>query len=129
MMRHERQADESARERKEQLEISGVRRIAECHVDAIVAPRDLHLMRRGIWIAELGGAVDLQAEAAGRSLPIAIAEVAEAPRIARPVEQLRDLSVIFRVSPGLIGKTRARMSPCPASSISAGSRFWRTIAS
>ena len=88
-MRHERQADESARERKEQLEISGVGRIAECHFDAIVAPRDLHLMRRGIRIAELGGAVDLQAEAAGRSLPIAIAEVAEAPRIARPIEQLR----------------------------------------
>ena len=90
-MRHERQADEPARERKEQLEVSRIRRIRECYFDAVVATRDLHLMRRGIRIAELGGAVDLQPEAAGRSLPVAIAEVAEAPRIARPVEQLRVL--------------------------------------
>ncbi len=85
----ERQPDESAGERKEQLEVSRVRRISECDFDAAVAPCDLYLMGRRVGIAELRRAVDLQPEAAWRTLAVAIAEIAEVPRIARPVEQLR----------------------------------------
>src|SRR5512145_2051704 len=45
-------------------------------------------MRGRERIAETRGAIDLQAEAARRGLPVAIAEVAEAPGIAGAVEQL-----------------------------------------
>src|SRR4051794_18984466 len=98
-MRHQRQADQAAREREQELEIAGGCPIGERHFEAVVAPRALDPMRWGIGITEARGAVDFQAEAARGVLTIAIAQIPEAPRITGTVQQLRVLQRDFASFP------------------------------
>ena len=45
MMRHERETDQSPRQRQQQLEVTAGRPVGKRHLEAIVAPRNLNLMR------------------------------------------------------------------------------------
>src|SRR6185312_7892949 len=98
-------------ERHEQLEIAARRSVRECDFEAIVAPRDLHLMRRRVRITEAGGTIDLHVETARRVLTTLVADVAEAPGVAGAVEQLRVLEGDLASLPGTNGEhTRANQS-------------------
>jgi len=96
VMGNQRQANQSAGEGQQQLEVATCGVVAEAHVEAVALARDLHLMRRRIRIAEARRAVDFQPEGARGVLTVAVAEVAEAPGIAGAIEELgvfqRDLA-------------------------------------
>src|SRR5439155_4088249 len=91
MVWQQRQTDQAACERQQQLEVSPSGSIRERHLETIVAAGDLNLVSRRVGIAETRGTVDLHPEAARRTPTIAIAEVAEPPRVPRALEYLRVL--------------------------------------
>src|SRR5207245_4587453 len=86
MVRQQRQANQAACERQQQLEVSGGGSIRERQLETIVAACDLNLVGRRVGIAETRGTVDFHTEAARRTPTLAIAEVAEPPRVPRAVE-------------------------------------------
>ena len=92
MMRHEREANQPARQRQQELEVaSGCASLRERHLEAIVAARDLDLMRGRIRIAEARSTIDFETKTARGGLPITVPQVVEPPGIAGAVEQLRVL--------------------------------------
>src|SRR5256714_12037344 len=101
MLGDEGHADETARERQQQLEVAAGGAVAECDFEAPGAARHLYLMRRRVGISEARRAVDLHAETARCALPAAIADVPQPPRVAGAVHQLRvferDLARLPRV--------------------------------
>src|SRR2546428_9981971 len=101
MMRHEREPNQPAGQRQEELEVTSRRAsFAERHLEAVIGTRELDLMRGRVGIAEARRTVDFQPEAARGGLTIAIAQIAEPPRAAGPVEELwgfqRDLPALAR---------------------------------
>src|SRR2546422_4052920 len=101
MMRHEREPTQPRGQRREELEVTSRRAsFAERHLEAVIVTRELDLMRGRVGIAEARRTVDFQPEAARGGLTIAIAQIAEPPRVAGAVEELcvfqRDLTALAR---------------------------------
>src|SRR2546427_50318 len=105
MMRHERESNQPARQRQQELEVaSGCAALRERHLEVIVAACDLDLMRGRIRIAEARSTIDFETETARGGLTITVPQVAEPPGIARAVEQLRVLQGDLASLAGAVGE-------------------------
>ena len=86
-MGEERHADETARERQEQLEVASGGRVGQGEVQVIAAATHRQPVGGRVWITHAGGAVQLEAEAAGRGRRAG--RIAELQRITDSIEDLR----------------------------------------